>query len=77
VLNFLNRNAYPSVRNNFDPDSNVTEKSELHSEKQPSPKASKDEGIMISVKLVSLNVLDSIRDNIDPGSNFTEKGDLH
>jgi hypothetical protein len=45
-------NAYFSIRDNLDPDSNVTEESDLHSEKHPSPKISTDEGIMISIKPV-------------------------
>jgi hypothetical protein len=57
------------------PDSNITEESELHSEKHPSPKNSTDAGRMISIKPVSENARLSIRDNIDPDSNLTEESD--
>jgi hypothetical protein len=62
---------------NFDPDSNVTEESNLHSEKQLSPKSSTDAGRMISIKPVPLNGHPSIRDNLDPDSNTTEESDPH
>jgi hypothetical protein len=77
MLKFLDKNEYPSVRNNFDPDSNVTEKSDLHSEKQPSPKASTDEGIVISNKPVLQNAHPSIRDKVNPDANVTKESDLH
>jgi hypothetical protein len=43
-------NAHSSIRNNFDPDSNRTEESDLQSEKHTSPKTLTDEGRMISIK---------------------------
>jgi hypothetical protein len=41
------KNACFSIRDNLDPDSNVTEESDVQSEKQFSPKTSTDEGRMI------------------------------
>jgi hypothetical protein len=66
-----------SIRDNLDPDSNVTQESELQSEKHPSPKTSTDAGRMISNKPVPLNANASIRDNLDPDSNPTDESDLH
>jgi hypothetical protein len=48
-------NAHFSIRDNLDSDSNVTEESDLHSEKQHSPKTSTDVGRMISTKQVFWN----------------------
>jgi hypothetical protein len=62
-------NAHFPIRDNLDPDSNVTEKSYFHKEKHPSPKASTDAERMISTKPVSWNVHFPIRDNFDPDSN--------
>jgi hypothetical protein len=45
-------NAYFSIRDNMDPDSNITDEKNLYSEKHPSAKISTDEGRMISTKLV-------------------------
>jgi hypothetical protein len=73
----VSENAAHSIRDNFDPDSNVIEENDLQSQKHLTPKNSTDEGIMISTKpvLVSASVL--IRDNRDPDSNVTEESDLH
>jgi hypothetical protein len=65
------------IGDNFDPDSNLREESDLHKEKHSSPKTSTDAGTMISTKPVPLNALISIRDNLDPDSNLTEESDLH
>jgi hypothetical protein len=46
------KNASISIRDNLDPDSNVTEESDLHPEKHLSPKTSTDEGRMMSTKPV-------------------------
>jgi hypothetical protein len=73
----VSRNASASIRDNLDPDSNVTEESDLHSEKQSAPKFSTDEEIIISTKPVSRNASCSIRENIDPDSNLTEESDRH
>jgi hypothetical protein len=70
-------NANISIRDNLDPDSNVTEESDLHLLKHLSYKISTDEGRMISNKPVPLNANISIRDNLDPDSNVTEESDLH
>jgi hypothetical protein len=53
-------NPYFSIRDNLDPDSNITEKSDLHSEKQLSPKTSTDAGTIISTKPVLANIVWSI-----------------
>jgi hypothetical protein len=70
-------NAPPSIRDNFDLNSNVRQESDLHAEKQSQPKTSTDAGIMISTKPVPMNAPVSIRDNFDPDSNVTEESDLH
>jgi hypothetical protein len=62
---------------NLDPDCNVTEESDLQSQKHLSPKTSTDAGRMISIKPVPWNTFLSIRDNLDPDSNLTEESDLH
>jgi hypothetical protein len=46
----IRQNAAHSIRDNLDPDSNVTEESDSHSKKQLESKNSTDEGIMISTK---------------------------
>jgi hypothetical protein len=48
-------NADHPIRDNLDPDSNVTEESDLQSQKHPSPKTLTDAGRMISIKPVSKN----------------------
>jgi hypothetical protein len=45
-------NAHFSIRDNIEPDSNVIEESDLHSEKQLSPKTSTGERRMTSSKPV-------------------------
>jgi hypothetical protein len=47
----------------------ITEESDPHPEKHPSPKTSTDGGRMISIKPVLKNVNLSIRDNLDPDPN--------
>jgi hypothetical protein len=70
-------NAPHSIRDNLDPDLNVTEESRPHSEKHRIPKSSTDAGRRMSTKPVKLNASSSIRDNLDPDSNATEESDLH
>jgi hypothetical protein len=70
-------NAWLSIRDNLVPDSNVTKKSDLHQEKQFSPKTSTDERRMISIKPVPWNVCLSIHDNLVPDSNVTNESDPH
>jgi hypothetical protein len=65
-------NAFISIRDNFDPDSNLTEESDLQSQKHFSPKISIDEGRMISIKPDRENAFLSIRDNFEPNSNRTD-----
>jgi hypothetical protein len=70
-------NAYFSIRDNFDPDSNVIEVSDQHRRKQPSHNNSTDAGITSSIKPVRVNAYFSIRDNLDPDSNVIEVSDPH
>jgi hypothetical protein len=65
------------IRDNLDPDSNVIEESDLHSEKHISPKTSTDAGRMISTKPVLENARDAIRDNFEMDSNPTEESDSY
>jgi hypothetical protein len=69
------QNAHSSIRDNLDPDSNVTKESEMQSEKHLSSKTSTDEGRMISTKPVPQNAHFAIRDNLDRDSNVTEEID--
>jgi hypothetical protein len=71
------QNACSSIRDNFDPDSNVSEVSDPHRRKQHSPMNSTDAGITISSNPVSENARFSIRDNFDPDSNVSEVSDPH
>jgi hypothetical protein len=48
-------NACVSIRDNLDPDSNVTEESNSHTAKHLLPKILREEGIMISIKPLSVN----------------------
>jgi hypothetical protein len=66
-------NAKLLIRDNLDPDSNVTEESDLHPEKQFSPNTPTDAGITISSRPISLNANPQIRDNLEPDSNVTEE----
>jgi hypothetical protein len=60
---------------NFDPDSNVTEKSDLSIEKHPSLRTSIDTGRMILINPVLPTTRASIRDNFDSDSTITEEDD--
>jgi hypothetical protein len=55
----------------------ITEESDPHPEKHPSPKTSTDRGRMISIKPVPWNAHFSIPDNFDLDSNATAENDLH
>jgi hypothetical protein len=70
-------NGEVSIHDNLNPDSNITEKSDLHSQKHLSSMTSIDEGRIISTISVLLNAAISIRDNLNPDSNATEESDLH
>jgi hypothetical protein len=70
-------NAPFSIRDNLDPDSNVTEENDRQSVKHISPNIFTDEGRIISTKPVPPNVSFSFGDNLDPDSNLTEENDLH
>jgi hypothetical protein len=69
-------NAHPSIRDNFDPDSYISEESDLQEQKHHFPKTSTDEGTIILIKPVLRNSHFSIRDNIDPDSNVIDESDL-
>jgi hypothetical protein len=71
------KNAYFSISDNFEPDSNRIVEIDLQQEKHPSPKTSTDEGTIISIKPVSENAHFAIRDNFEPDSNRIEESDLH
>jgi hypothetical protein len=58
-------NAHLSIRDNLDPDSNLTEESDLHLEKHLSLKSSTDLGMKKYFRLLYVNDNDSIRDNFD------------
>jgi hypothetical protein len=66
-------NASFSIRDNLDPDSNVTEDSDPQSEKQLAPNTSIDEGNTISTNRLRKNANFSIRDNFNPDLNVTEE----
>jgi hypothetical protein len=70
-------NACFSIRDNLEPDSNLTDESDLNSEKHSSPSISIDLGISISTKPVPLNAHPSIRDNLEFDSNATKESDSH
>jgi hypothetical protein len=63
-------------RDNLDPDSNLAEESDLHSQKYPTPKVSDDARSTISTKSVARNVPASIPENVEPDSNVTQESDL-
>jgi hypothetical protein len=77
LINPVSVNACVSIRDNLDPDSKITEVSDTHRIKQPSPKISTDEGITISINPLLSNAHLSIRDNLDPDSKITDVSDLH
>jgi hypothetical protein len=53
LTNEVRRNACHSIRDNFEPDSNIIETSDLHSKKDRAAKTSTDAGRVISTKPVS------------------------
>jgi hypothetical protein len=73
----LSANACLSIRDNFDPDSNVSDVSDPHLRRQPSPMNSTDFGIAISSITLSANACLSIRDNFVPDSNVSKVSDPH
>jgi hypothetical protein len=68
-INPVPQNAQSSIRDNREPDSKITEESDLHSEKQESPNDLTDEGRMRAFKRVEQNDLWPIRDNLERCSN--------
>jgi hypothetical protein len=55
-INPVPMNPQTSIRDNFDPDSNVTEQSDRHSEKHLKPKTSTEPGKVTNLRSVSENV---------------------
>jgi hypothetical protein len=52
AFNPASQNSHFSICDNFDPDSNLSEESDPHEQKQPSPKISRDAGRTISINPV-------------------------
>jgi hypothetical protein len=81
ILWCLSNSAIPSLIDDFDPDSNVTEERDNRHQTVPtfkfSHQISTDERTTISINAVPLNAHFSIRDNIDRDSNVSEVGDVH
>jgi hypothetical protein len=71
------RRTFLAIPCNFDPDSNLTEESDLHPAKQFTPKISTDAGRITSTKAVPQNASLSIRDNLDRDLNVTDESDSH
>jgi hypothetical protein len=61
----------------FDCDSNVIVRNDLHLEKHSQQRISTEFGIVISVKPDQENAIDSIRCNFDCGSNVIVSNDSH
>jgi hypothetical protein len=63
-------NAADSMRESFEPDSNVISESQLQPEKQESPSLSRDDGIQIDVSdEQASNTRHSIHETLDSDSN--------
>jgi hypothetical protein len=73
----VKRNASPSIRDNFDPDSNVIESSDLQEEKHDSQITSTDAGRRIDARQLGLNAHRSIRCNREFGSKMMEMREMH
>jgi hypothetical protein len=70
-------NAHPSIRDNRNLDSNVSEVNDPHRGRQHSPNNSTDARITSSIKPVSFNAQFSICDNLDLDSNVSDVSDSH
>jgi hypothetical protein len=73
----LQDNADSSIRCIFEFDSNVTDASELHSEKQDLHTTSTDPRLSMVIKPLPANADSSIRRNFEFDSNVTDVSDLH
>jgi hypothetical protein len=69
-------NAEFSIRCSLEIESNVTDVSELHEEKQDSQITSSDPGRRIDCNPLSRNAPDSRRDNCEFASNVTDASEL-
>jgi hypothetical protein len=76
VLKLLPANADSSSRCNFEFDSNLTDVSDLHLEKQDLHTTSTEAGISMVFKSLSRNADSSIRCNFEFDSNVTDASDL-
>jgi hypothetical protein len=70
-------NAFCSIRDNIDPDSNIIEESDPQPLKHALLKDSTDARTISSIKTAPLNASFSIRDNLETDSNIPEESDLH
>jgi hypothetical protein len=61
-----------SIRDNLDPDSNATEESDSHLEKQFSPNNSTDAGMRTNSRSLFVNAINPIRDNFETFSITTD-----
>jgi hypothetical protein len=75
VLKPLAANADSSIRCNFESDSNVTDTSNWHGEKQDVQSTSTDAGTIILFIPLSVNANSSIRCNFESDSNVTDTSD--
>jgi hypothetical protein len=72
------RNAYFSIRESLEPDSNVRLESELHCEKQYSQRTSTDDGMQIDDSDEQYqNAYFSLRESLEPDSNVTLESPSH
>jgi hypothetical protein len=76
-INPLFCNAYFSIRDNLDPDSNVSEVSDSQKRKHFSSMTSTEAGITILSNFVPQNACFLSSDNLDPHSNLTDERDPH
>jgi hypothetical protein len=69
-------NARFSIRDNLESNSNLTEESDLHFEKQLSPRTSTESGMVINLTRAFSNAFDSIFSNLDRFSLIIDSTDL-
>jgi hypothetical protein len=72
IVNPEQENANSSIRCNFDPVSNATDRSDLQDQKHDLHKTSTFPGIIMLRKPVQENAHSSIRCNFDPVSNVSD-----
>jgi hypothetical protein len=73
----LARNANCCGRDNFESTANVTDTSDAHNKKQPSPMTSTDPGTAIDVKPLPPKAARSSRVNFESEANVTDTSDAH